>query len=164
MMSRLTQILRGKKIKPLTEMESAVKYAIDNAGGGGGSGLPDVTNADNGKVLKVAGGKWGKGDETSYAPLQLTGVIDSSGESATLTLDTTASAIYEAAINGISLIVSAEITDGATSVFVPWFSAAQTTSGSDVTYDIRLMLTNGTMLFGEDLAGTDTAVLEVVTD
>lgn len=35
-MSRLTQILRGKKIKPLTEMESAVKYAIDNSGGGGG--------------------------------------------------------------------------------------------------------------------------------
>lgn len=33
-MSRLTQILRGKKIKPLTEMEAAVKYAVDHAGSG----------------------------------------------------------------------------------------------------------------------------------
>lgn len=61
-MSRLTQILRGKKIKPLTEMESAVKYAIDNAGSGGGSSLPAVTSADNGDLLGVVEGAWGKVD------------------------------------------------------------------------------------------------------
>lgn len=88
-MSRLTQILRGKKIKPLTDIEAAVKYAVDNAGSGGGGGsitvdsslsdsstnpvenrvitaaladatLPTVTNADNGKVLGVVNGAWDK--------------------------------------------------------------------------------------------------------
>ena len=29
---------------------------------GGGSGLPEVTDADNGKVLGVEGGEWGKMD------------------------------------------------------------------------------------------------------
>lgn len=47
-MSRLTQILRGKKIKPLTEREAAVKYAVDHAGsGGGGGGDPLVVNLTN---------------------------------------------------------------------------------------------------------------------
>lgn len=46
-MSRLTQILRGKKLKPLTEMESAVKYAMDNAGGG----VMVVTEGDDSQTL-----------------------------------------------------------------------------------------------------------------
>lgn len=80
-MSRLTQILRGKKIKPLTEMESAVKYAIDNAGSGGGSGLPDVTSADNGSLLGVSGGEWAKvaspvPDVTSDDNGDLLGVVE----------------------------------------------------------------------------------------
>lgn len=55
-MERLNQILRGKKLTPLTEKESAVKYAIDNAGsgGGGGGGIPDIEEADVGKVLTAA--------------------------------------------------------------------------------------------------------------
>lgn len=40
-MSRITQILKGKKVKPLTELESAVKYAVDHAGSGGG-GSSDI--------------------------------------------------------------------------------------------------------------------------
>jgi len=57
-MERLNQILRGKKLTPLTEKESAVKYAIDNAGSGGGGGgggdLPEITVSDVGKVLTAA--------------------------------------------------------------------------------------------------------------
>ncbi len=30
--------------------------------------LPAVTSSDNGKVLKVSGGKWGKGTETTELP------------------------------------------------------------------------------------------------
>lgn len=74
-MSRLTQILRGKKIKPLTEMESAVKYAIDNAGSGGGSSLPAVTSADNGDLLGVTDGAWAKvaaPTEIIYVPFTVT--------------------------------------------------------------------------------------------
>ena len=59
-MSRITQILKGKKVKPLTELEHAVKYAVDHAGGGGGGELPDVSDVDNGSVLTVIDGKWGK--------------------------------------------------------------------------------------------------------
>ena len=33
---------------------------------GGGSGLPDVTAADDGKVLKVANGAWGKGNNIHW--------------------------------------------------------------------------------------------------
>ncbi len=32
------------------------------SGGSSGSGLPSVTSSDNGKVLKVSNGQWGKGD------------------------------------------------------------------------------------------------------
>ena len=43
---------------------------VDSGGGGGGgqSDLPSVTNADNGKVLKVINGSWGKGNETPPSP------------------------------------------------------------------------------------------------
>lgn len=60
-LERIAQILRGKNVKPLTEMESAVKYAVENAGsGGGGSSLPEVTSDDNGDVLTVVEGAWAK--------------------------------------------------------------------------------------------------------
>lgn len=39
----------------------------ENLGGnGGGSDLPKVTTADNGKVLKVIAGAWGKGDDVGF--------------------------------------------------------------------------------------------------
>lgn len=46
----------------LERIEKSIK-AIDIKGIK--SGLPKVTNADNGKVLKVISGKWGKGDKPS---------------------------------------------------------------------------------------------------
>ena len=68
-MSRLTQILRGKKITPLTDMESAVKYAVDHAGGSSGGGdLPAVTSDDNGDVLTVVSGAWAKADPPTGLP------------------------------------------------------------------------------------------------
>ena len=81
-MSRLTQILRGKKIVPLTELEGAVKAAMESAVNGEVDDalsdtstnpvqnkivkgaidaireLPAVTADDNGKVLKVVDGAW----------------------------------------------------------------------------------------------------------
>lgn len=59
MTERIRRILRGKNITPKTADEAAVKYAVEN-GGGGGSGLPAVTTDDNGKLLGVVGGEWNK--------------------------------------------------------------------------------------------------------
>lgn len=42
----------------------ALKNAIEQ--GSGGSGLPDVNNADNGKVLKVENGAWGMGNNIHW--------------------------------------------------------------------------------------------------
>lgn len=52
---RLSKILRGKDTKPQTELESAIKYAIDNAGGGGSS-LPEPGTSGN--VLTSTGTGW----------------------------------------------------------------------------------------------------------
>lgn len=57
---RLSKILRGKDTKPQTELEAAIKCAIDNAGGGGGSVTvdseldADSTNPVQNKVIAAA--------------------------------------------------------------------------------------------------------------
>lgn len=117
MTKRLRDILMGSNIKPVTSDEKAVKYAVDNAGGGGGSDLPDVTAADNGKLLGVDGGEWGKVDPpselpavtasdngkvlgvadgawgavtpASFAPYAVTGTLGESGGKETITLNNT---------------------------------------------------------------------------
>lgn len=48
--------------KPLTRQEQYLD-AIAKAGGGGGSALPAVTSADNGKVLGVVDGAWAAEDK-----------------------------------------------------------------------------------------------------
>lgn len=48
--------------KPLTRQEQYLD-AIAKAGGGGGSALPSVTTADNGKVLGVVDGAWAAEDK-----------------------------------------------------------------------------------------------------
>ena len=63
-MSRLTQILRGKKLTPLTDLESAVATALETTG----SELPAVSGTDNGKLLKVVSGKWSKADAPAALP------------------------------------------------------------------------------------------------
>lgn len=46
---------------PLTRVEQYLNAILQGGGGGGGSDLPSVTSADNGKVLAVSGGAWAKG-------------------------------------------------------------------------------------------------------
>lgn len=54
---RLAQILRGKKLTPQTELEAAVKTAINNAGGGGGGADLPTPSADY-QVLLSKDGDW----------------------------------------------------------------------------------------------------------
>lgn len=45
-------------LEPRNRQEDWYKEMIDAIGEGGGSGLPEVTSADNGKVLTVENGEW----------------------------------------------------------------------------------------------------------
>jgi hypothetical protein len=59
-------------MEPRTREEYYLKQIADNiasGGGGGGSGLPEVTAADNGKVLGVVNGAWAA---TKTTPLIVT--------------------------------------------------------------------------------------------
>lgn len=57
--TRISQIAEGKNIPALNEDEKVVK-TLAAGGGGGGDTLPAVTEADNGNVLTVVDGAWGK--------------------------------------------------------------------------------------------------------
>lgn len=66
--------------KPLTRQEQYLD-AIAKKGGGGGSALPSVTSADNGKVLSVVDGAWAAEDKKFVVTLTPTapdysGVMD----------------------------------------------------------------------------------------
>ena len=39
-------------------LETDGDWVLKSSGGGGGRGLPDVTSADNGKILRVVNGEW----------------------------------------------------------------------------------------------------------
>lgn len=56
MTERERKLLRGGTFDPVTQDEAAIKYAIDNAGGGGGSDLPTPGTAGN--VLTSTGDGW----------------------------------------------------------------------------------------------------------
>lgn len=62
----LQGILNGEtesNIEPGSRKEMLLKAILEN---GGGSSLPEVTSADNGKVLKVEDGEWGAGGTASW--------------------------------------------------------------------------------------------------
>lgn len=58
----LNGILNGTDVPDPYTREEQLLYEIAKNGGGGGSDLPAVTSADNGKVLKVINGAWDKGE------------------------------------------------------------------------------------------------------
>lgn len=81
-----------------------------SGGGGGGSALPDVTSADNGKVLGVVDGAWSKmdtgGGGGSVEPLI---VHITPNENNKLAMDKTAITIYNAFISGLPIIFYSSI-------------------------------------------------------
>lgn len=114
-MSRITQILKGKKVKPLTELESAVKYAVDHAGGGGG--LPPVTSTDNGLFLGVVNGKWAKNDARGIRWITFSVTIDpQTGEMAATTTENFATVFAIAKNTGVLVIANVTVPNGVTCV------------------------------------------------
>lgn len=80
--------------------DAMIAAMIFGGSGSGGSGLPAVTSADNGKVLDVANGAWGAGK----ADLQVTLTLDlTNWASISGTSDVTPQAIYEAYQAGKSI-------------------------------------------------------------
>lgn len=160
-MSRLTQILKGKKVKPLTEMENAVKYAVDHSGSG--SGLPDVTSADNGDVLGVVGGEWAKTTPKSYAPFETLGTAGTSvDEKDTITLNKTASELFTAVGEGQLCKITATMTVQETTVtneVITSVSCGKLTDGSGTTtYSFAFVAPDGVKFKVEDLSASDTVV------
>jgi hypothetical protein len=82
--------------KPLTRQEMYLD-AIAKKGGGGGSALPAVTSADNGKMLTVVDGAWAADDNRFVVTLTPT-AADYSG-----TMDKTVGEIREAWQDGKSI-------------------------------------------------------------
>lgn len=66
--------------EPVTREEMFLKKAIESSGGG--SSLPEVTSEDNGKVLGVVEGAWGKMDIPTELP-----TVTSSDEGKVLTVN-----------------------------------------------------------------------------
>lgn len=107
MTERLRKILKGGKLAPKTADEAAVKYAVDNAGGGG-SELPAVTNADNGKVLGVVGGAWDK-MEAAKEPLVVEFTATESGGSISVSTTTLVTEILAAKAAGRDVVGTVDL-------------------------------------------------------
>lgn len=52
----------------MAKMANAIQEIADRLVGVSVTELPEVSGADNGSILKVSGGKWGKGSETVELP------------------------------------------------------------------------------------------------
>lgn len=82
---------------PQTRVEQYLNEIAQN-GGGGGSDLPAVTPADNGKVLKVIEGAWDKGNESGGASDLLVNFAVDTDEGTVTTITSIADIVT--AING----------------------------------------------------------------
>lgn len=128
--------------------------------GGGGSGLPDVTSADNGKLLGVSSGKWQKVDPPAAGggTFEVAGTVDTSGEHATITIDKTAAEAYAAIAAG--KLIKCAVTLGETQaqeLILPVVAAKTTNDGTNF-YAFRFVDASGNAYSAASLTGTDTLV------
>lgn len=100
---RLSKILRGKDTKPKTELEAAIKYALDHAGGGGSitvdEALSDTSeNPVQNKVIAAA--------LAAAKPLIVNGTFAAGeGGNNTVTITTPLADIYAAAQAGRTVLL-----------------------------------------------------------
>lgn len=83
----------------LTDALIAAKLVGGSGGSGGGSGLPEVTADDNGDVLTVVEGAWGKAAPSGGGGALIIHFDDNTG-----VCDTTWQDIYDALASGRSVI------------------------------------------------------------
>lgn len=134
---------------PVTREEVFLKAIAE--GGGGGSDLPDVTVADNGKILKVVNGEWTAVD---MSPLVVTYTISGlpSGGVYPLTFDHTLAEINEAYNAGKEVIAKITI-NGYQFESQPTMHISVAIMASINMYNPDLQnLTNGTILHAYDEA------------
>jgi len=126
-------------------------------GGGGGSDLPDVTASDNGKVLGVVNGAWAK-----TAPIELIGTLGKDDDKDTITVDKTASELFDALKNGafVKMVVEVEA-DGAQyrNDITGFVSSGKLAGGNDGTiYSFSFFTPDGRFMVCNEAAETDPVV------
>ena len=106
--------MRGASIAPKTADEAAISAAMKN---GGGSDLPAVTADDNGDILGVAEGAWGKVAPVSYAPYDVPFSV-TIGEQTTATTTATYADVIAAHNDGKLLRADCDLGNGS-NVYYP---------------------------------------------
>lgn len=129
--TRLQKILMGVTTTPRTAIEHAVKYAVDHAGSGGDSDLPDITPSDNGNFLGVEMGEWAllpQSKEVVHISFNVT-VDQSTGD-----LSGTTSDDFNTTLNNVKALVRvvADVTIPGGIVFEAPLTAKNLTQGSEV--------------------------------
>ena len=132
--------------------------------GGGESELPAVTGVDNGKLLGVTGGEWGKVDApASFAPYAVSGTFGTdANEKETITLNKTAAELYTAVSAGVMCKVTVTVTVQETTITTEVITAvvaARTEYNETIEYNFSLVGADGKQFAVEELSGGDTVVL-----
>ena len=140
----------------LNKLENGVADASE-----GGAGLPDVTSADNGKVLGVVNGEWGKADAPDNT---LTYTITLTGEG-TGTTSVPIADIYEAFVQNKVVVQRAEIREGSSVVYVSFvITQMMYDEGEGGRYEIWAVTGSGgdaVALFSAESTGTNSLRFQI---
>lgn len=141
--------------------------AIADVYQGGGSDLPEVTSEDNGDVLQVIEGAWGKGKAPSSLP-----AVTGEDNGKLLGVDNGAWGVVNAPAGSVTITASAGAVTAFANAFAAFLQAALTSAGEITSYEttgdfetefsaIQTAIASGKIVYFYD--GTEKAVITAAT-